>query len=70
LRINLGKSKFFPKGEVDDVEDLAQILGCRVVSLPKTYLGFALGGSYKALLFGMELLRKWNGGWLDGRKCI
>jgi hypothetical protein len=36
LRINLGKSENVPIGEVDDVEGLAQLLGCRVASLPMT----------------------------------
>jgi hypothetical protein len=31
LRINLGKSEIVPIGEVEDVEGLAQLLGCRVV---------------------------------------
>jgi hypothetical protein len=37
LRINLGKSELVPIGEVEDVDNLAHILGCRVVSLPITY---------------------------------
>jgi len=49
LRINLGKSKIVPIGEVEDVEGLAQLLGCRVGSLPMTYLGLPLGASYKSV---------------------
>jgi len=66
LRINLGKYEIVPIGEVEDVEDLAHLLGCRVASLPMKYLGFAVG----CLIFGMELLRKWNVGWLVGRNFI
>jgi hypothetical protein len=44
LRINLGKSELVPIGEVEDVESLAHILGCRIGSLPMTYLGMSLGG--------------------------
>jgi len=48
LRINLAKSEIVPVGEVEDVEELASILGCRVSSLPMKYLGLPLGASYKA----------------------
>jgi len=54
LRINLGKSELVPIGEVDDVESLAHILGCRIGSLPMTYLGLPLGASFKSLSI-------WNG---------
>jgi hypothetical protein len=39
---------------VEAVEGLAQLLGCRVASLPMTYLGLPLGASYKAISI-------WNG---------
>jgi hypothetical protein len=49
LKINLAKSEIVPIGEVRDVEELANILGCRVSSLPMKYLGLGLairvGGS-------------------------
>jgi hypothetical protein len=54
LKINLGKSDFVPIGEVEDVDNLAHILGCRVASLPMTYLGLPLGSSFKATSI-------WNG---------
>jgi hypothetical protein len=54
LRINLGKSGIVPIGEIEDVEGLAQLLGCRVASLPMTYLGLPFGASYKAVSI-------WNG---------
>jgi hypothetical protein len=44
--MNLVKSGIVPIGEVEDVEDLAQLVGCRVASLPMTYLGLPLGSSY------------------------
>jgi len=49
LRINLGKSEIVPMGAVEDVEGLALLLGCRVASLPMTYLGLPLGASYKSV---------------------
>jgi hypothetical protein len=46
LRINLGKSEIVPIGKVENVEDRAHLLGCRVASLPMKYLGLSLGVSY------------------------
>jgi hypothetical protein len=54
LRINLEKSEIVPIDEIEDVEGLAQLLGCQVASLPMTYLGLLLGASYKAMSI-------WNG---------
>jgi hypothetical protein len=54
LRINLGKSELVPIGKVEDVESLAHILGCRIGSLPMTYLGMPLGASFKSISI-------WNG---------
>ena len=54
LRINLGKLELVPIGEVEDVEDMAHILGCQVASLPMKYFGLLLRASYKATSI-------WNG---------
>ena len=43
LRINLDKSELIPVGEVEDVDELAFELGCRVGGLPSSYLGLLLG---------------------------
>ena len=43
LKINLGKSEMVPVGEVPNLEDLAQILGCKIASLPMKYLGLPFG---------------------------
>ena len=48
LKINLGKSEIIPVGEVDDIEELAVEIGCRVGSLPSQYLGVPLGAPNKA----------------------
>jgi hypothetical protein len=48
LRINLAKSELVHVGNVNNVEGLASILGCRVSSLPMKYLGLPLGASFKA----------------------
>jgi len=54
LRINLGISEIVPIGEVENVDSLAHILGCRVASLLLTYLGLPLGASFKSISI-------WNG---------
>jgi len=45
-------------GEVDDVESLAHILGCRIGSLPMTYLGLPLGASFKSLSIWNRVIEK------------
>ena len=54
LRINLDKSELIPVGCVDDEEELAAAIGCKVGSLPTTYLGLPLGAQYR-------LLAVWDG---------
>ena len=48
LRINLAKSEIISVGDVDEVEELAVELGCRVGSLPSQYLGLPLGAPNRA----------------------
>ncbi|RVW96406.1 putative ribonuclease H protein [Vitis vinifera] len=48
LRINLAKSEIIPVGEVEEIEELAVELGCRVGSLPSQYLGLPLGAPNRA----------------------
>ena len=47
LRINLAKSKLVPIGNVINVEVPASILGCKISSLPMTYLGLLLEALFK-----------------------
>jgi hypothetical protein len=47
LKINMGKSELVPIGQVPNVVELANILGCRVSTLPFSYLGLPLGAPYK-----------------------
>jgi hypothetical protein len=54
LKINLDKSKPVAIGAVEDVEDLANILGCRVAFLRMKYLGLLLGALNKVASI-------WNG---------
>jgi hypothetical protein len=48
LKINLNKSKMVPVGNVPDLEDLAGIMGCKIIHLPMTYLGLPLGANFKS----------------------
>ena len=49
LSINLNKSELLPMGRVENVEVLAFELGCKVGSLPSTYLGLPLGAPHKSV---------------------
>ena len=58
LSINLNKSEILPVGRVENVEVLASELGCKVGSLPSTYLGLPLGAPHKSVaVFGMAWKR-------------
>ncbi|RVW59604.1 Transposon TX1 uncharacterized 149 kDa protein [Vitis vinifera] len=50
LNINLEKSEILPVGSVENVEVLASELGCKVGSLPSTYLGLPLGAPHKSVV--------------------
>jgi hypothetical protein len=47
LEINLNKSALVPVSLVDNMDELADILGCGVSSLPLKYLGLPLGAPFK-----------------------
>ena len=49
LKINLNKSEIIPIRPVANVEELTSELGCKVGSLPTSYLGLPLGAKHKAL---------------------
>ena len=49
LRINLEKSELILVGRVENIDDLALDFGCRVGSLPSTYLGLPLGAPLKSV---------------------
>ena len=48
LRINLAKSEIILVGEVEEVDEMAVELGCKVGLLPSVYLGLPLGAPNKA----------------------
>ena len=49
LKINLEKSELIRAGRVSNVDSLASELGCKVGSLPTTYLGLPLGAHCKSV---------------------
>uniref|UniRef100_A0A2N9IM47 Reverse transcriptase zinc-binding domain-containing protein n=1 Tax=Fagus sylvatica TaxID=28930 RepID=A0A2N9IM47_FAGSY len=58
LRVNLTKSEMVPVGVVDCTQSLADLLCCRVGTLPMLYLGMPLGAKYKALNVWNSVLEK------------
>ena len=58
LKVNMQKSEMTPIKEVDDVHALAEILGCRVGTLPMSYLGMPLGASHNSPSIWNPILEK------------
>jgi hypothetical protein len=58
LRINLGKSEIVPVGPIADVDNLVQVLGGRIASLPMKYMGLPLGARYKSKDIWNPILEK------------
>jgi hypothetical protein len=55
---------------VDNVDGLADNLGCEVSSLPLSTLVFHWGPVLRTSVFGMVLLKRLSGGWLARSGCI
>ena len=58
LKVNVGKSEIVPVGEVNNLDALANILQCRVDSLPMKYLGMPLGTYFKTASIWNLILEK------------
>ena len=50
LKVDIGKSEIVPVVKVNNLDALANIIQCRVGSLPMKYLGMPLGTSFKTAL--------------------
>ena len=48
LKVNLRKIEAIPMGEGIPMETLASVLGCKIGSLPTSYLGLLLRAPYKS----------------------
>jgi hypothetical protein len=51
----LSKSALIPVGSVKDINQLAELLGCGISSMPLKYLGLQLGASFKLKTMWVEL---------------
>ena len=58
LGVNMGKSELVLVGKVLNLSFLADILCCRIGSLPMSYLGLPLGASFKASAVWNPILEK------------
>ena len=58
LKVNLAKSEIVPVGDVENLQVLADILCCRISSLPMSYLGMPLGSSFKSTLIWNPIIKK------------
>jgi hypothetical protein len=58
--INLSKSELVPLGQVSNVAELANILGCRVSTLPLAYLGLPLRAGFKKKVVWNNVVEKFE----------
>jgi hypothetical protein len=58
LKINLGKSGLVPVGNIQNVEDLANILGSKVSNVHLKYFNLPLGSTFKAKTIRNFVLEK------------
>jgi hypothetical protein len=65
LKVNLAKSLLVLISNMDNVAELAVILGCRTSSLPLKYLDMPLGACYKA----KSIWLRWSITWPVGKCC-
>ena len=70
LKVNVGKSEIVLVGEVNNLDALANILQCRVGSLPMKYLGCYWELLLRQPRFGILFWRKWRRSYLGGSVSI
>lgn len=58
LKVYLGKSEVALVGNVKNIEVFADIHGCKIGSLPMTYLGMPLGASFKEKSVWLPIMEK------------
>uniref|UniRef100_A0A2N9ERP6 Reverse transcriptase domain-containing protein n=1 Tax=Fagus sylvatica TaxID=28930 RepID=A0A2N9ERP6_FAGSY len=58
LKVNMTKSEMVPIGEVPNLSAMAELLYCRIGSLPLQYLRMPLGAAYKALEIWNPIIEK------------
>jgi hypothetical protein len=70
LKVNLAKSALVPIGNMDNVGNLAGILGCGTTSMPLSIWVFRWGLHSRSRPFGRTCWRSSLEGWLHGNVCI
>lgn len=66
MKISLFESELVFVGNINNVNGLVSILGCRVPSLPMKYLGLPLGASFKGRPIWDGIMEKIvSFGWLE-----
>ena len=65
LKINLEKSELIPIGDVSNLEELVGVLGCKMGTLPITYLGLPLGAPHKSY----RVWKEWKNAFRKGLLC-
>ncbi len=66
LEVNLQKSEMVLVGDVQNLEDLVAVLGCKSAALPMIYLGLPLGAKFNSKLIWNSIIEKMEcrlGGW-------
>src|SRR5262249_3987981 len=58
LRANFQKSFMIPMGNINNISQLAENLGCAVSHLPTTYLGLPLGARHNSLLIWEPIISR------------
>ena len=58
LKVNVAKSEIVPIREVNNMQALAKLLGCRIRALPMTFLGMPLEASHKSPSIWNPILEK------------
>ncbi|OIT36177.1 hypothetical protein A4A49_16669 [Nicotiana attenuata] len=66
LHVNKLKSIIYPVNNVLNIEDLAEIMGCSIGTLPSTYLGLPLGAKFKSCEIWNGVVENFRRGWLPG----
>lgn len=57
LKINLRRYEAIAVGDVDNMEELTTILGCRVAHLPMSYFGIPLGACFKSIYIWNSIVK-------------
>uniref|UniRef100_A0A2N9GXM3 Reverse transcriptase domain-containing protein n=1 Tax=Fagus sylvatica TaxID=28930 RepID=A0A2N9GXM3_FAGSY len=55
LRANLHKSEMVLVGDVPNLEELVAVLGCKLATLPMTYLGLPLGAKFSTTIWNLVI---------------